>query len=197
MRKGNSKSGSITRCHSRAWRKGRSPSIKPWRGGRRLWFGQVEPWDGSLGSGTALLHAPYTDNPADRGLAVLNLPSLRKRVMEAYQNGYSVAIHAIGDRAVTNSLKAIESARKNFPRIPERPHRACFPAIPAIRSCAVPPPGGSGIRATGAPGHGLGDGQRNGDWIGAAPVTLGDRFSGEESLSSSALTPRFNQSILC
>ena len=94
----------------------RSLSIKPWRGGRRLWFGQVKLYaDGSLGSGTALLHAPYTDNPADRGLAVLSLPSLLKRVMEAYQNGYSVAIHAIGDKAVTNSLKAIESAREVFP----------------------------------------------------------------------------------
>jgi hypothetical protein len=94
----------------------RSLAIKPWRGSRRLWFGQVKLYaDGSLGSGTALLHAPYTDNPADRGLAVLSFPSLRKRVMEAYKNGYSVAIHAIGDKAVTNSLKAIESARKDFP----------------------------------------------------------------------------------
>ena len=62
-----------------------------------------------------MLHAPYTDNPADRGLAVLSFPSLRKRVMEAYKEGYSVAIHAIGDKAVTNSLKAIESAREAFP----------------------------------------------------------------------------------
>jgi predicted amidohydrolase YtcJ len=95
---------------------GRSLSIKPWRGSRRLWFGPVKLYaDGSLGSGTALLHAPYEDNPVDRGLAVLTLRALRKRVMEAYANGYSVAIHAIGDKAVTNSLKAIESAREAFP----------------------------------------------------------------------------------
>ena len=95
---------------------GRALSLKPWGSGRRLWFGQVKLYaDGSLGSGTALLHAPYTDNPADRGLAVLSLPTLRKRVMEAYGNGYSVAIHAIGDKAVTNSLKAIESARESLP----------------------------------------------------------------------------------
>ena len=95
---------------------GRSLSIKPWRGGRRLWFGQVKLYaDGSLGSGTALLHAPYTDHPGDRGLAVLSFPSLRKRVMEAYKEEYGVAIHAIGDKAVTNSLKAIESAREAFP----------------------------------------------------------------------------------
>jgi len=95
---------------------GRSLSIKPWRGGRRLWFGQVKLYaDGSLGSGTALLHDPYTDHPADRGLAVLSLPALRKRVGDAYREGYGVAIHAIGDKAVTNSLKAIASAREAFP----------------------------------------------------------------------------------
>ena len=95
---------------------GRSRSLKPWRGGQRLWFGQVKLYaDGSLGSSTALLHAPYADNPSDRGLAVLTPRALRKRVMESYRNGYSVAIHAIGDKAVTNSLQAIASARKEFP----------------------------------------------------------------------------------
>ncbi len=94
----------------------RSRSLKPWRGGERLWFGQVKLYaDGSLGSGTALLHDPYTDNPSDRGLAVLTLQALSKRVREAYQDGYSVAIHAIGDKALSNSLKAIESARKAVP----------------------------------------------------------------------------------
>ena len=95
---------------------GRARSFKPWRGGQRLWFGQVKLYaDGSLGSGTALLHAPYADNPSDRGLAVLTPQALRKRVLEAYQDGYSVAIHAIGDKAVTNSLKAIASARRALP----------------------------------------------------------------------------------
>jgi predicted amidohydrolase YtcJ len=92
---------------------GRARSFKTWRGGQRLWFGQVKLYaDGSLGSGTALLHAPYADNPSDRGLAVNTPQALRKKVLEAYQDGYSVAIHAIGDKAVTNSLKAIASARK-------------------------------------------------------------------------------------
>jgi predicted amidohydrolase YtcJ len=61
------------------------------------------------------MHAPYEDNPADRGLAVLTPGALRKRVREAYENGYSVAIHAIGDKAVTNSLKAIAAAREAVP----------------------------------------------------------------------------------
>jgi len=95
---------------------GRALSIKPRGGSSRLWFGPVKLYaDGSLGSGTALLHRPYADNPPDRGLAALTLPGLRKRVAEAYESGYSVAIHAIGDKAVTNSLKAIEAAREAFP----------------------------------------------------------------------------------
>jgi len=99
-----------------AMEEARSRSLKPWAGGERLWIGQIKLYaDGSLGAGTALLHAPYADNPSDRGLAVLTPQALGKRVREAYQEGFSVAIHAIGDKAVTHSLKAIESAREVFP----------------------------------------------------------------------------------
>jgi hypothetical protein len=113
----------------------RSGSLKPWQGGERLWIGQVKLYaDGSLGSGTALLHTPYADNPSDRGLAVLTLQALAKRVREAYQEGYSVAIHAIGDKAVTNSLRAIESAREFFPG----PRRDRIEHVQLFRSSDLP-----------------------------------------------------------
>ena len=85
------------------------------KGSERLWFGQVKLYaDGTLGSGTALLHEPYTDTPAQRGIAVLTSKELQERVELAYRNGGDVGVHAIGDLAVTNVLKAIEAARKRF-----------------------------------------------------------------------------------
>jgi len=93
----------------------RLQGIELQKGSERLWFGHVKFYaDGTLGSGTALLHEPYTDNPAQRGLAVLTPKELQERVEFAYRNGGDVGVHAIGDLAVTNVLKAIEAARRRF-----------------------------------------------------------------------------------
>ena len=94
----------------------RSRGIELGKGGGRLWFGQVKLYaDGSLGSGTALLHEPYTDNPSERGLATLTPKELQERIELAYQYGGDVGVHAIGDLAVTNVLSAIGAARKKYP----------------------------------------------------------------------------------
>lgn len=93
-----------------------SGQIKPGYGSERLWFGQVKLLsDGSLGSGTALLHEPYIDDPTQRGIAYLTPEELLEKTRLAYQHGWDVAIHAIGDRAVTNALQAIAEARKAYP----------------------------------------------------------------------------------
>ncbi len=98
----------------------RSRGIELGKGSERLWFGQVKLFaDGSLGSGTALLHEPYTDNPSERGLATLTQKELQERIELAYQYGGDVGVHAIGDLAVTNVLKAVEAARRKDPA----PHR--------------------------------------------------------------------------
>ena len=73
--------------------------------------------DGSLGSGTALLHESYTDDPAQRGIAVLTPEALQQKIQLAYQQGWEVAIHAIGDQALTNALGASAAARKIYPGI--------------------------------------------------------------------------------
>jgi predicted amidohydrolase YtcJ len=84
------------------------------KGSERLWFGQVKLFaDGSLGSSTALLHAPYADNPAQTGLEVLPVKQLQEKMEIAYRHGGDVAVHAIGDLAVTNVLRAIRAARKS------------------------------------------------------------------------------------
>jgi predicted amidohydrolase YtcJ len=88
-------------------------AIKPGAGSPRLWVGHMKLFaDGSLGSGTALLHEPYRDDPSNNGLSALPVESLRDQIRLIYAWGGAAAIHAIGDRAVTNCLAAIAEARK-------------------------------------------------------------------------------------
>jgi predicted amidohydrolase YtcJ len=93
-----------------------SRGIRLGKGSERLWFGQVKLFaDGSLGSGTALLHEAYADDSSSRGLEVLSVAQMQERIELAYRHGGDVAVHAIGDLATTNVLDAIEGARRKFP----------------------------------------------------------------------------------
>jgi predicted amidohydrolase YtcJ len=56
--------------------------------------------DGSLGSRTALLHSPYSDDPKNRGILVTSPAKIREICALASENGYQVNTHAIGDSAV-------------------------------------------------------------------------------------------------
>ncbi len=90
--------------------------IKPGHGSSRLWFNHVKLFaDGSLGSGTALMHEPYADDPAECGIACLEKDVLQEKIRLAYSRGCDVAIHAIGDLALTNALESIAAARKDYP----------------------------------------------------------------------------------
>jgi len=55
--------------------------------------------DGSLGSHTALLKQPYTDNPLHAGIQVTSSDSIRKICRLAFEHGYQVNTHCIGDSA--------------------------------------------------------------------------------------------------
>jgi len=95
--------------------KAKTRGIELTKGSDRLWFGQVKLFaDGTLGSGTALLHAPYADDPSTAGLECLTMAEMQERIELAYRHGGDVAVHAIGDLATTNVLNAIEGARKRF-----------------------------------------------------------------------------------
>ena len=76
--------------------------------------------DGSLGSATAYFFEPYTDDPSTSGiLAQQMFPEgiMEKRILEADRAGLQVAIHAIGDRAISMLLDIFEKAvAANGPR---------------------------------------------------------------------------------
>ena len=61
--------------------------------------------DGSLGSRTALLKAPYADDPLKTGIQVTSPARIREICELAAKSGYQVNTHAIGDSAVAEVLK--------------------------------------------------------------------------------------------
>jgi predicted amidohydrolase YtcJ len=69
--------------------------------------------DGALGSRGAALHAPYCDDaraPDNRGLLLLPPEELARLAAEAGARGFQVCVHAIGDRANTVALDALDRA---------------------------------------------------------------------------------------
>lgn len=79
--------------------------------------------DGALGSRGAWLSAPYTDDPGSTGRAQGSPEALRDLTMRALAARVSVATHAIGDRAVRETLDAYEAARLAHPESASVPLR--------------------------------------------------------------------------
>lgn len=70
--------------------------------------------DGIIPNATAALHEPYNDNnglPFNTGLNYIAADRLANLITVLEQTGYDFHIHAIGDRGITESLDAIETAR--------------------------------------------------------------------------------------
>jgi hypothetical protein len=91
-------------------------------GVRRAWgspylrIGAVKGFaDGSIGSRTAALLRPYSDEPDNRGIlsAEMQPPeAMRERLMQADAAGLQLRVHAIGDRAISMVLDMFETIEK-------------------------------------------------------------------------------------
>jgi len=68
--------------------------------------------DGALGSRGAWLLAPYADKADSAGLGRMTVEQIRTASQAAYDAGYQVCIHAIGDRANREVLNAYEETFK-------------------------------------------------------------------------------------
>jgi len=89
--------------------------------------GTSDPWlrtgalkmvtDGALGSRTAAMLAPYSDDAKTSGILTLEPDKLTALAIERDKAGFQLNFHAIGDRANRISLDAFEAAAKaNGPR---------------------------------------------------------------------------------
>ncbi len=73
--------------------------------------------DGALGSRTAAMHAPYSDDPSTSGILTIDPEKLKQMAIERDRAGFQLNFHAIGDRANRISLDAFAAARAaNGPR---------------------------------------------------------------------------------
>jgi predicted amidohydrolase YtcJ len=62
--------------------------------------------DGSLGSRTAAMKAPFTDDPGNTGLPQYTQAQLNQMAVERAQAGFQLGFHAIGDKAAAMALDA-------------------------------------------------------------------------------------------
>ena len=76
-------------------------------------FGYLKAFiDGTIGSGTALMFEPFTDNPKSSGLAMMPYEEFEKKVIKADKMGFQIGVHAIGDKGNFWTLNAYEKAQK-------------------------------------------------------------------------------------
>jgi len=71
--------------------------------------------DGSLGARTAAMSEPYADDPQTSGILTYSDQELYDLVATAHRAGMSVAMHAIGDRAMTQALDVYERVLGELP----------------------------------------------------------------------------------
>lgn len=64
--------------------------------------------DGWLGSRTCALRQPFSDEPDDTGILFLDADTLARRADPFAEDGWTVATHAIGDRAIEAVLDGYE-----------------------------------------------------------------------------------------
>jgi predicted amidohydrolase YtcJ len=87
--------------------------------------------DGSSSGPTAATREPYTSNGDDCGVLYWDQAGLDDLLGRAHRQGFQCTVHAVGDRAIEQTLNAMARAQHEFPRQGLR-HR--------IEHCAICPP---------------------------------------------------------
>lgn len=77
----------------------------------RLKLGALKGYvDGTLGSKTAAMLAPFTDDPHNSGIPRRSPEELTKMIVERDAAGFQIALHAIGDKANRMALDGFKTA---------------------------------------------------------------------------------------
>ena len=107
--------------------------------------------DGSLGSRTAALKEPYSDDAGNTGLPQYTQAELNRMAIERAKAGFQLGFHAIGDKAVAMALHAFEKANLSlfFPMVlpsigpcrpAGQPYEIWDEKIPCPKTSATPKP---------------------------------------------------------
>src|SRR6185436_5910833 len=87
--------------------------------------------DGSSSGPTAATREPYTSNCHDHGILYWEQADLDDLIGRAHRQGFQCTVHAVGDRAIEQTLNAMQRAQQEAPRSGLR-HR--------IEHCGICPP---------------------------------------------------------
>ncbi len=110
--------------------------------------------DGALGSRGAALLEDYSDDPGNQGLLMLDVGAYRENVRKAFECGFQVNTHAIGDRGNREVLDAYEIAQQEVPNHSTR-HRVEHAQVVAVED--IPRFAELGIIASMQPTHATSD----------------------------------------
>lgn len=100
--------------------------LEPGFGDDRLWIGHVKAFaDGTMGSRTASMLAPFEGEPDNLGVVVTPADELWRLTGQADRAGFSLSVHAIGDRAIREVLDVLGEFETSRPaggrdRLPHR-----------------------------------------------------------------------------
>jgi predicted amidohydrolase YtcJ len=101
-------------------------------GDQRLKLGAFKVMtDGSSSGPTAATREPYTSNCQDHGILYWAQEDLDDLIGQAHRQGFQCTVHAVGDRAIEQTLHAMARAQREAPREGLR-HR--------IEHCGICPP---------------------------------------------------------
>ncbi|RLG64297.1 hypothetical protein DRO02_03330 [archaeon] len=87
--------------------------------------------DGSIGARTAALSKPYADSPMESGLLMHEFGHLMEIIYRFHRMRFQVAVHAIGDRAISDVLTALTKVYRRDPWIDHR-HRIEHFELPSM-----------------------------------------------------------------
>lgn len=130
--------------------------------------------DGALGSRGAALINPYSDDPANRGLMLMQADAAGAMMDDALRDGVQLAIHAIGDLGNRSVLDWVEAA---YARVPVEERAIAQPRwriehTQVVSPTDLPRIAELGLIASMQPSHAIGD-------LHFAPARLGaQRLSG-------------------
>jgi predicted amidohydrolase YtcJ len=100
----------------RDWKNPAGVGVQAGFGSALLRTGNLKSFaDGALGSGTAWMDAPFSDQPGKSGLASTDLMDATRmyaNIQGADQAGLQISLHAIGDRAIHAVLDLFERAER-------------------------------------------------------------------------------------
>ena len=138
--------------------------------------------DGALGPRTAAMLQPFEGEPENRGMLMLDSEEVFEHGSQAVENGISLAVHAIGDRANHEVLDAFSQLRqfeKNLPSVggdgsDRRPLRHRIEHVQLIHPDDAPRLAALGVIASMQPIHAPSD------------MNMADKFWGERAALSYA-----------